>query len=100
MGSNGFGPKDLSASIFFHLSSIVWQPDCQSYGWLTLSIKPIGIPLSLRDIIPAGPQKGRCFYVQYKHQLGPGSKVLCGHSAEDAQAGLFCEPFLHTKRAP
>ena len=44
--------------------------------------------------------KGRRFYVQYKRQLTIDSEVLCGHPAEDAQAGLICEHSLHTKRAP
>ena len=38
-----------------------------------------------------GALKGWRFYGQVKRQRGPGSRVLCGHHVEDAQAGLFCE---------
>ena len=30
----------------------------------------------------------------------PNLNVLCGHPAEDAQAGLICEHSLPIKRAP
>ena len=65
-------------------------------------------PASSRRIhpLPFGLQpfglKGKRFYGQAKRLLDfrPSLEVLCGHPAEDAQAGLICEHSLHIKRAP
>ena len=52
--------------------------------------------------LPPFDLKGRRFDGQAKRLLyfRPNLEVLCGHPAEDAQAGLICEHSLHTKRAP
>ena len=79
MGTDGFGPKGLSASIFYHLSS-----NSRTANRIKCPYQPLqshqNPSVCFADIIPAGPQEEGALVCSKGTNLGPARGSYAGPS--------------------